>query len=345
MKTLLPILMVLLSGLSFAQTGGNFSFPFLDLPFNARNSALGNSFITGYDKDVNMGVANPAMLNEKMRRTVSVNQALLSGGINFGMFNYGFGLKDKGTMVGYMKYVSYGKFDRTSVNGTSEGTFSPVEMIVGAGYGHTINERLSVGVNANIIYSALENYTAFGASVDFAGAYRNEEKGIVVTAMAKNIGAQFDAYVPGTQNGRLPLEIQAAVGYKVAHAPFRISVLAHHLNTWDLTYNDPNAQPTLDPLTGDSIPVPTAGFFEKFGRHFTYQLEGLFGKHLHVRAAFDYNRRKSLASTQRPGAAGFSFGLGLYFRRFSIDYGFMAYSHAGFNNILTLSSNLSEWRK
>ncbi|MBI1837291.1 MAG: hypothetical protein HYR91_08510 [Flavobacteriia bacterium] len=46
-----------------------------------------------------------------------------------------------------------------------------------------------------------------------------------------------------------------------------------------------------------------------------------------------------------PGAAGFSFGIGLYFKRISIDYGFKIFSKAGFNNMLTLTTDLSKWKK
>lgn len=345
MKALLLILTGIISLGAFAQTGGNFAFPFLDLPYNARSAALGNDFITGYDEDINMGINNPSVLNPKMHKQVSVNQALLSGGINFGMFDYGFGLKDYGTMSTYVKYVSYGKFERTSVNGTSEGTFSPFEMVAGAGFGRQLNKRISVGVNANLIYSQLETYNSFGASVDLAGTYYNEEKGLLVTALVKNFGYEFTRYNQNTPRAPLPIEFQAAISYKLAHAPFRITLLAHHLNTWDITYNDPTLKPTIDPLTNDTIPVPRAGFFEKLARHFTYQLEMPFTKNLEARVAFDYHRRKEMASTKRPGAAGLSFGLGLHFSKIRFDYGFTIYSRAGFNNILTISSDLSKWRR
>jgi hypothetical protein len=48
---------------------------------------------------------------------------------------------------------------------------------------------------------------------------------------------------------------------------------------------------------------------------------------------------------QRPGMAGFTFGVGFYFKKISIDYGFSIFSRAGFNNMLTISTNLSKWRK
>ena len=109
--------------------------------------------------------------------------------------------------------------------------------------------------------------------------------------------------------------------------------------------NDPNAVPTIDALTGDTIPVSRAGFLEKFANHFTYQVEILISKNIELRAGFDYHKRKELALEKRSGVSGFSFGAGLLFNKFRLDYGFVVYSRAGFNNMLTLSSNLSTWRK
>ncbi len=330
---------------TFGQTGGNNAFAFLDLTYNARQMGLANDFISVMDADINIGVANPSMLNPEMQNMLSVNQALLPGGINFGMGSYGFGFKDKGTMSGFVKYVSYGTFQRTSANGSLEGTFSPVEMIAGAGYGQQLNERLSVGANLYAIFSSMENYSSFGAAIDLAGTYYDKDKGFAATALVKNAGFQFNAYTENSTRAQLPVEFQMAVSYKLAHAPFRFSILAHHLNQWDITYNDPNLQPTIDALTGDTIPVPRANFAEKLARHFTYQVETIISKNIHFRLGFDYHRRRELALSQRPGAAGFSLGLGLYFNKFRLDYGFMINSRAGYNNMITFSTQLDKWRK
>ncbi len=344
MKIQLLTLLLLASSAVSAQTGGENAFPFLDLYYSAQDAGLGGNFITGAGDDISMGVNNPSLLNDEMEKGASVSQALHAGGINHGMVNYGFGLKDYGTMVGYIKYVNYGKFDRTATNGISEGTFSPFEMIAGAGFGRALNERLSVGGKANIIYSQLESYTSFGASIDFAGTYHNESKGFLATVHVKNFGYQFMSHTPSNRKP-LPVDFQLAAAYKLPHAPFRITVLAHQLNKWDITYNDPTLQPTIDPLSGDTIPVPRAGFLEKLGNHFSYQLEINLSETIHARMGFDYHRRKQLGLEQRPGAAGLSFGLGLHFNKFRLDYGFLVYSQAGFNNILTLSTNLGKWRR
>ena len=279
-----------------------------------------------------------------MTKTASFSTALLSGGLNYGMFAYGLNSKKLGPIATYIKYVNYGKFDRTNVAGISEGTFRPFEMIAGAGIGKALNPRISIGANLNFLYSQLETYSSLGTSIDFAGTFYNPEKEFLVTILAKNIGYQLKGYTEKTRS-LLPVEVQAATSYKLKHAPFRISLLAHHLNQWDITYSDPNATATIDALTGDTIPVPKTGFFEKFANHFTYQLEIIVTKNIELRAGFDYHKRKELALEQRSGISGFSFGAGLLFDKFRLDYGFVIYSRAGFNNMLTLSTNLSKWKK
>lgn len=335
---------LLFSGFLSAQTGGEHTFAFLDLGFNARANALGTDFISVQDKDLNLAVANPSLLNEDMHHTIGVNQALLAGGINYGMFNYGHHFKDRGTMSAHLRYVAYGKMDRTDETGLSQGTFSAGDFILGAGYGKMLNPRISVGANVNLIYSQLEAFSSFGASIDLAGSFHAKDERTLITALVKNAGMQFKSYT-SKNRAPLPIEAQMAISHKLKHAPFRLSLLAHHLNQWNITYVDPTLQPTTDPLTGETIPVPVAGFGEKLARHFTYQLELMLGKKLHVRMAFDYHKRQEFKLAQRPGIAGFSFGAGLYFNKFSLDYGLNIYSQAGYNNMITLTTNLDKWKK
>jgi len=325
------------------QTGGTYAFPLLDLTFNARSAGLGNEFISVKDQDINLGITNPSLLNAKMHNTISVNQALLAGGINYGMLAYGRSMFG-GVVSTSMRYVNYGEFRYTDVTGADYGSFHPFECVVGVGYGRQLNPRISVGANFNLLYSQLEIYNAFGASIDLAGTYTSKSENLLVTAMMKNVGYQFNGY-SSKQHDPLPMEMQMAASYKLGHAPFRFSLLAHHLNRWDLSYKDPNALPTLDPLTGDTIPVPTANFGEKLARHFTYQAEILISKSIHLRAGFDFNRRQEMKLVNRPGVSGFTFGIGLYFKKFTLDYGFSSFSSSGSLHMLTLSSCIDRWRK
>lgn len=343
MKIKFTILLFIIALNGTCQTGGTSSFALLDLTYNARAAGLANDFISIKDQDINLGIANPSLYNAKMHSMLSVNHALMAGGINYGQVAYGRNWR-KGFLGTSIRYVGYGEFKRTDVNGTDLGTFSPFECILGAGYGKQLNPRISVGTNLNFIYSQLESYNSFGASLDLAGTYTNAEENLLITALVKNAGIQFKGYY-NKQRDPLPAEFQLAGSYKLSHAPFRFSVLAHHLNKWNLTYVDPTLKPTVDPLTGDTIPVKYAGFGEKLARHFSYSTEILVSKNIHLRAGFDYHRRQEMKLSQRPGIAGFTFGVGLYFKKISIDYGFSVFSRAGFNNMLTISTNLSRWKK
>ena len=167
MKQTITLLYIFFSCVTLAQTGGTTTFELLDLTYNARAAGLGNDFISAKDQDINLGIANPSLYNEKMHTTLSMNQALMAGGINYGQITYGHKLKG-GLLGASIRYVNYGEFRRTDVNGVDLGSFNPFECIIGAGYGKQLNPRISVGTNVNIIYSQLESYSAFGAAIDLA---------------------------------------------------------------------------------------------------------------------------------------------------------------------------------
>lgn len=328
------LLFVFLSGYGLAQTGGTTGYSFLNLPFNARIAGLGGSFITVRDSDPNLGVQNPALLNSEMNGHGSISQSLMAGGINSGQLNYARTFGSGVTGLAHFRYVSYGKLKRTDINGADLGTFSPGDFILGASAAKSINERMHIGATLNFIYSQMDQYVSFGNSLDLGGCYTDNDKRLVISGVVKNLGIQWKSY-NGTRND-LPLEVQLGLSHKLAHAPFRFSILGQHLQRWDLSYNDPNAKPATDPLTGETIPVKKAGFAEKLARHFAFQMELLFGKRLHLRAGFDYQRRQELKVALRPGISGFNFGVGLYFKRFSVDYGMMSYSAAGMQHAITI---------
>lgn len=345
MRKQLTFLALIISAFSYGQTGGIHAFPFLDLTYNARSAALGRYYLTVEDDDVNLGVNNPALLNKEMHNTIGFNQALLAAGINHGMVAYANHL-ERWDVTGsaHIRYVAYGEMERTDVNGEVIGTFSAGDFIVGAGVGKKLNPRINIGANFNIIGSQLESFSSYGVSIDMAGSYLSEDELTALALLVRNAGYQLTTY---TTSDRAPLPANAmfSASHDLEHAPFRLGVVVHHLNKWDLTYTDPNAEPTTDPLTGELVPVPTAGFAEKLARHFIFQAEMNVGNSVRLRAAFDYQRRREFLVPNRPGMAGFSFGVGLNFKRFSLDYGLLIFSNAGYNNLISLTTNLDKWRK
>lgn len=343
MKQLVVLLLCCLPLALLSQTGGRNVFPFLNLPYNARSAALGRKFITAYDEDINLVVQNPAMLNAQMNNSFGVSQALLAGGINHGMAIYGKTFDKIGTGAVHLRYVAYGKMDRMNKYGEKIGTFSAGDFVAGVSFGRSFSPNFSIGATFNLIWSQLETYSSMGVALDLAGMYHSSNDLTTVSVVVRNAGIQLKTYTKKTRSP-LPVDLMIGVGQRLPHSPFRFSVVMHRLNTWDLSYNDPNAEPTTDPLTGELVQVEKASFFEKFGRHFIFQMEALIGDVVRVRAAFDYNQRQEMLVQNRPGMGGFSFGAGLNFKRFSVDYGLVIYSSAGFQNVLSLRTDFDKWR-
>jgi hypothetical protein len=330
--------------LIFTQSSvGSNGFAFLNGNYSARSTAMGGKTISVYDNDLSLVNDNPAILNEKMNGMIHLNQGLLPAGINFGAVNYA--IKTKiGVFAPSVKYVNYGKFTETDETGRVLGNFSATDFSIGTNFGRSINEVVHLGANFQFLGSNLASFSAYGLSLGFGVVMTHPNELISGGLSVRNIGFVFKEYTSNAKTS-LPIDVQAAFSFKLKHAPFRFSILGHRLNQWDIVYQDPTLKPTFDALTGDTIPVPTVGFGEKLANHFNFQLELLASKSVQLRAGFDYHRRQQLKLVDRPGLAGFSFGVGLRFKKISFDYGFIVFSKAGQNHTLGISTQISDWLK
>lgn len=343
MKNVLVAVFSICFGSMFAQIGGRNAFSFLEAAYSAKSLSLGGDAISIVDDNAFLSVDNPALLNERFNKHLSIHQAFLPAGINYGMLHYTKDLKSEWTGAAHFRFFDYVKMIHRDAIGNDLGTFHPLDFALGATVAKPFSPKFSIGLTLNFLYSQLESYTSVGSAIDFAGLYNDPDKNLSAAFVVKNAGFQFKSYA-GDRNP-LPVEVQAAVTKKLKYAPFRFSLLGHHLNIWDLSYADPNAPLQIDALTGDTLEANRAGFGEKFFRHFSYQVEILLTEKVHVRAGFDYNRRQEFKIAATPGASGFSFGTGLNFKRFSFDYGFVVYSRAGYQHMISLQSDLSKWRR
>jgi len=328
-----------------AQLGGNYVFGFLNLPTGARAASLGGYASPTADKTLDFAIFNPSLANESMIGNYSIQQAIMPSGITFGTVSTAISLK-KGILVPFIRHVRYGSFQGYDATGNATNTFSAFDFQAGASYAYPINPVFTLGVNAGIIGSYLETYSSYGFAGSFAVQYHHKNELIHASLLARNVGVQFKGYT-GFEDALnpLPLEIQGSLSIKLKHAPLRFTFIAHHLNQWKIGYYDPSILPKIDGLTGDTIQPPNVGFFEQLGRHLAVQAELVTKGVFQLRIGFDYHRRQELKLEQTPGLAGLSFGLGLNFRKFRLDYGFMVYSKAGMNNSIGLSTKISDWKK
>lgn len=346
MTTYCSILLAFFSyiGMVIGQIGGEGTFASLHLPYSARHVALGGNAINAMDDDLSIGLHAPSLLNKEHDKRLVFNHSYLAGGINYGQFGFAKQINNHNFWSCSFRYASYGKMDYTLPTGEIAGDFYAGDFIGSAGYGKHINKVLSIGTNLNMAFSTLETYQAMGATADFSGTLNFAEKNIVVTALVRNIGFQFFGYVNKNRE-RIAPNPMIAVSHKLKYAPFRVSLLAQHLNRWDITYVDPNEKPFTDPFTNEIVAPERANFVGKTMHHLVFQVEALFGKYFHFRTAFDYRQRQEMIVTNRAGISGFSFGIGLMLKKFQFHYGFNQISAAGFNNMFTLGTNMHEWKK
>ncbi|MEI6680344.1 MAG: type IX secretion system protein PorQ, partial [Mariniphaga sp.] len=224
---------------AIAQSGGTTTYKFLNLTNSARVAAMGGNFLAINDHDLSLALANPSLISPQMNHTISLNFIDHFAGTSSGFASYGFNLNKLGNFAATMQYYSYGKSDRTDEYGQPIGQFNAGEYAFNLGWGRMLDSVFSIGANFKMIYSGLETYNSFGMAVDVAGSYIPNES-FCASILFRNIGRQITAYTSAGVEP-LPFEIQAGISQKLAHVPFRYSLLLQHLERWDLGYTDPNA--------------------------------------------------------------------------------------------------------
>ncbi len=345
-NTFCILIILFLYNFSFAQIGGQHIYKFLDLSSSARTTALGGELIAVIDDDIALGYKTPSLLNPSMHQQISFNSGLYRAGIHYGLAGFGWHFDNPGITTGLnIQYINYGEFERSDETGFRQGTFKAAEYAVNMGGSFRYSDRLTFGANIKSIFSYMDNYDSFGLAADFSGTYQDTSRNFIMTLVFKNAGAQLTAY--DQEREPLPFDIQLGISKRLKHLPFRFSIIAHHLQTWDIRYDDPNAEQDIF-LFGEA-PETNEGtqLADKFFRHFIFNGEFLMGKKENFRLRLGYNhlRRAELSVDNLRGFAGFSLGLGLKINRFRIDFGQAFFHQGGGLSHFTISSNLREFRR
>jgi hypothetical protein len=324
---------------TFGQLAGSRTYNSLNLPISARAAALGGSAYAIQTLDPGLVTANPALLHPELHKRLSFNTGFYLAGTNFGTFNYTHHAeKLKTSFLGSVTYVSYGKFDGRDPAGNPVGDFRAGDVVLSGGAARYW-KKFTYGAQLRMVFSNIEQYSSFGISTDWAATYHNEEKFFTAALLLRNAGAQLTTYVAGGEREPLPLDVSLAISKRFDKLPFRLQVVAHNLQTWDLTYPErPGGSFLIN--TGTS---QDRGFIDKLFAHVILGGEIEASKPIRIRFGYNHLVRQSLANTERKGLAGFSGGLGIVIQQFTFDYAVSKYHPAGTLNQVGLSINLNEW--
>jgi hypothetical protein len=345
------LLLFILGWTSFvaAQRGGERIFEFVQLPTSARSTALGGSQIAALTNDYGLVGGNPAMLNPEMDRTFIFQHNFYFDGIDNGYAGYAKFFPELKSMIhAGVHYASYGKFVATDEMGNIQGEFKASDLSIQAGISKVLNERMSGGILLQYIQSSLESYTSNGLLIDAGLTYKSEDGLNHYALVLRSMGFQFSTYYEGDTPGKMPVDLQFGFSKRLQHVPFRLSVLIHDINRWDLRYTSPlDVNTTLG--FGEDMPKEQSNFSEgvdNFFRHFVFGGEILIGKKETVMLRFAYNhqRAQELSVVNLRSLAGFSGGIGINFKAFVLDYGFAVYHQAGSSKHLGIRVPLSSMK-
>jgi len=340
----IKLLFLLISLSSLAQYNlGNNTFSGFEQTNSSKSLGVGSRYYALPNGDLSTTLDQAAVLDPKMQGSMHSTIGILPSGVNFGIFTTA--LKTKiGTIAPYIRYLNYGNFTETNSNGEAIGSFNALDYQLGASYAYTPNPYFRMGMQVNLLGSQLERYSAFGLSSTFSALLIHPKQLFTAAFGVRNLGFIFKNYT-STQSAPLALDTYIALSYKLAHAPFRFHVVGHSLNRPDNIWLDPNAAPTYDPLTGDTIPIYSPNIGEKIANHLNFQLELVPKGAFQLRMGFNYNRRQQLKLNDFPGLAGFSLGTSLKIKKFDLDYSIQFYSKAGTIHAIGLSTDLQRWKK
>ncbi len=328
-------------GSAFAQAGGKQVYSFLNQTnIGARTAAMGGDFLSIYDDDISLALANPSLITERMSNHINVNVVDYFRSMAYGFVSYGRSLKKYGNFVASLQYINYGTFDGTDVTGEETGKFYANDLALNLGWAKPLSEHFALGANVKMISSFYERYSSYGAGVDVAATYHNAEKRLSSTFMIKNLGRSFKAYENGTD--WLPFEIQWGVAKRLEHLPFTYSILVNHLQQWNLRYSAEDAV-RIDPLTGDSImPNPVGVFVDNLARHFVVGGELQIHKNFALRVGYNYRRRQEMKLQSHRSLIGFSWGFEFRVKKIRFAYARSSDHLAGAPNYLSITTNLSD---
>ncbi len=337
---LLFISIFLLHHTVYGQEGGNQIFSFLNLSPSSRTTALGGSQIVQAGVDISTSFENPATSNAGLDNELSFQHQFLFAGIQTGQVGYGRFLATKNLMLhGGAKYILFGEFDGTDVFGNQTGTFKGSEAALYVGASYQLYENLSVGANLKFINSSLDVYRSSALAIDL-GAIYNDTSGLFSAGFSiRNAGIQISTFDDLREN--LPLEMSIGITRKLKHLPFRLFITYHHLQRWNLLYDDPNTQEGGffgGFQTIDSEPSELDNFF----RHLIFGGEFILGKNeaFKVRFGYDHQRKQELSLTNFRTLTGFSLGFGFRVKKLRFDYAISKVHFGGSTHHLGLSTNL-----
>lgn len=321
------------SSLSWAQTGRS-AYDFLDIPTSSHVFGLGGTNISLIDDDVTLAQDNPALLGPEIDRQASISYMRYFGTANFAGAHYGMAAGEHGAWAIGVRYLNYGEISGYQPDGTPAGSFTPTDLVFEGTYSHDFTDRLRGGINLKFVYSGYEQYTAFALATDLGLNYYDDENDLSLSVVFKNMGGQLKRFEE--KYDRLPFDIQLGFMKGIGESPFSFGITAYNLTKWHLPYY----RHTSDGEEGDML--LKSNFGSDLFRHLIFCAQYMPSERFYIDLAYNYKTRSDMSTYQRNFLSGFSAGLGIKVKTFSIGLAYAMPHKSASTILLNIGLNIGE---
>ena len=282
-------------------------YSFLRLPVSAHVAALGGDNITINDNDPTLIFHNPALIAGVTDKSLNLNYMTYMEGCKTASASFVKSYKERATWGVSAQYMDYGKMKQTTAENIEQGEFSAKDIALAGTFTYLLGNKVSGGITARFISSTIGSYSSAAVAIDLGINYLNEETGLSLSAVAKNLGGQVKAYHDEFE--RIPLDLQIGITKRLIGSPLRLSATLTRLNNWD----------------------------QGLIKHLAIGGDLLLGTQFYVSAGYNFRRSSEMKINDSEGdsnhGAGVSLGGGIQLQRFKLNVGYAKY-HVSASSLL-----------
>jgi hypothetical protein len=270
-------------------------------------AALGGDNITINDDDPTLIFHNPALIAGVTDKSLNLNYMTYMEGCKTASASFVKAYKERATWGVSAQYMDYGKMKQTTVENIDQGEFSAKDIALAGTFTYLLGNKVSGGITARFISSTIGSYSSAAVAIDLGINYLNEETGLSLSAVAKNLGGQVKAYHDEFE--RIPLDLQIGITKRLIGSPLRLSATLTRLNNWD----------------------------QGLIKHLAIGGDLLLGSQFYVSAGYNFRRSSEMKINDSEGdsnhGAGVSLGGGIQLQRFKLNVGYAKY-HVSASSLL-----------
>jgi hypothetical protein len=295
----------------FAQNEdlGTTGFAFLNTKYSARASAMANAF-TGISNDGAAVFFNPGGLVQTSGYELSSTYISLFDGVQGGSVVYSMSRSEKRSMAFFGQFLTATEIktladDAGNYLGT-DGEFGYSDIIVGISDSHVLTDLLNLGVSIKYIMESIDGNSASAVVADIGVLNQTANEDLKMGVTVKNLGKQITYFTDTKYKENLPTIVTVGFGYHPDEKLFT-----------DFEVNKP--------IKGD----------------FTFRAgaEYLVHEMIKLRAGYNADAKDWKTGGDSELFAGLSFGFGVEWKKYTIDYAINSYGDLGFINQISLKMN------